>query len=132
MSSRKQFRKKALEILYEAQQRNISALNLLEERTKTTQSYTKTIVEGVICQQKNIDEYLQTYSQGWDLERMPIVDLNILRIGLWELLYNEDVPDVVAIHEAVALAKLLSTDDSPKFINGVLGTILQLKPTLTI
>lgn len=92
--------------------------------------YTLEIVEGVISQQTAIDEFLETYSQGWTLERMPSVDRVILRIGTWELLYNDDVPDGVAVSEAVALAKTLSTDESPSFINGLLGRLQQLKPSL--
>ena len=79
---------------------------------------------------ESIDEFLQTYSQGWTLERMPAVDRIILRIGTWELLYNDDVPDAVAVSEAVELAKILSTDESPQFINGLLGRLQQIKPTL--
>ncbi len=92
--------------------------------------YTLEIVEGVVSQQTAIDEFLETYSQGWTLERMPSVDRIILRIGTWELLYNDDVPDGVAVSEAVALAKTLSTDESPSFINGLLGRLQQLKPSL--
>jgi len=92
--------------------------------------YTLEIVEGVVSQQPAIDEFLETYSQGWTLERMPSVDRIILRIGTWELLYNDDVPDGVAVSEAVALAKTLSTDESPSFINGLLGRLQQLKPSL--
>jgi N utilization substance protein B len=92
--------------------------------------YTLEIVEGVVSQQTAIDEFLETYSQGWTLERMPSVDRVILRIGTWELLYNDDVPDGVAVSEAVALAKTLSTDESPSFINGLLGRLQQLKPSL--
>jgi N utilization substance protein B len=84
----------------------------------------------VVSQQTAIDEFLETYSQGWTLERMPSVDRIILRIGTWELLYNDDVPDGVAVSEAVALAKTLSTDESPSFINGLLGRLQQLKPSL--
>jgi N utilization substance protein B len=102
-------------------------------REKTDQiinPYTLEIVEGVVSQQTAIDEFLETYSQGWTLERMPSVDRIILRIGTWELLYNDDVPDGVAVSEAVALAKTLSTDESPSFINGLLGRLQQLKPSL--
>ena len=84
----------------------------------------------MVSQQAAIDEFLETYSQGWTLERMPSVDRIILRIGTWELLYNDDVPDGVAVSEAVALAKTLSTDESPSFINGLLGRLQQLKPSL--
>lgn len=102
-------------------------------REKTDQvinPYTIEIVEGVLSQQTAIDEFLETYSQGWSLERMPSVDRIILRIGTWELLYNDDIPDGVAVSEAVALAKTLSTDESPQFINGLLGRLQQLKPSL--
>ncbi len=92
--------------------------------------YTVDLVEGVTAMAEQIDEYLQTYSQGWTLERMPAVDRIILRIGAWELLFNDDVPDGVAVSEAVELAKILSTDDSPQFVNGLLGRLQQIKPTL--
>lgn len=83
-----------------------------------------------MTQGEQIDEFLGTYSQGWTLDRMPAVDRMILRVGAWELLYNSDVPDGVAVSEAVELAKMLSTDESPAFINGLLGRLQQLKPTL--
>lgn len=83
-----------------------------------------------MAQGERIDEILSTYAKGWTLERMPAVDRTLLRLGTWELLYNDDVPDAVAVAEAVATAKLFSTDDSPEFINGLLGRIQQLKDTL--
>ena len=88
------------------------------------------LVEGVVAMQEQIDEFLSTYSQGWTLERMPSVDRIILRLGAWELLYNDEIPDKVAISEAVELAKALSTDESPAFINGLLGRLQELKPSL--
>ena len=106
-------------------------LRARRERTdQIVNPYTLEIVEGVVSLQPAIDEFLETYSQGWTLERMPSVDRIILRIGAWELLYNDDVPDGVAVSEAVALAKTLSTDESPSFINGLLGRLQQLKPSL--
>ena len=87
-------------------------------------------MSGVIAKQGQIDELLRTYAQGWTLERMPAVDRVILRIGTWELLFNDDVPDGVAVSEAVALARTMSTDDSPGFVNGLLGRLQELKPTL--
>jgi N utilization substance protein B len=112
----------------------VSAFDVLRSRRELTDQivnpYTLEIVEGVVSQQTAIDEFLETYSQGWTLERMPSVDRIILRIGTWELLYNDDVPDGVAVSEAVALAKTLSTDESPSFINGLLGRLQQLKPSL--
>ena len=134
MSARGKARNRALDVLFEAEQRSISAFDVLRSRREQTDQivnpYTLEIVEGVVSHQVAIDEFLETYSQGWTLERMPSVDRIILRIGTWELLYNDDVPDGVAVSEAVALAKTLSTDESPSFINGLLGRLQQLKPSL--
>ncbi|MEE2569218.1 transcription antitermination factor NusB [Pseudarthrobacter sp. J64] len=134
MSARGKARNRALDVLFEAEQRSLSAFDVLRARREKTDQvinpYTVDIIEGVVSQQTAIDEFLETYSQGWSLERMPSVDRIILRIGTWELLYNEDVPDGVAVSEAVALAKTLSTDESPSFINGLLGRLQQLKPSL--
>ncbi|GAC1449937.1 MAG: hypothetical protein NVS2B15_06140 [Pseudarthrobacter sp.] len=134
MSARGKARNRALDVLFEAEQRSVSAFDVLRARREKTDQiinpYTVEIVEGVVSQQTAIDEFLETYSQGWTLERMPSVDRVILRIGTWELLYNDDVPDGVAVSEAVALAKTLSTDESPSFINGLLGRLQQLKPSL--
>ena len=134
MSARSKARNRALDILFEAEQRSASAFDVLRARREKTDQiinpYTVDIIEGVVSLQPTIDEFLETYSQGWTLERMPSVDRVILRIGTWELLYNDDVPDGVAVSEAVALAKTLSTDESPSFINGLLGRLQQLKPSL--
>jgi len=134
VSARGKARNRALDVLFEAEQRSVSAFDVLRARREITDQivnpYTLEIVEGVVSQQTAIDEFLETYSQGWTLERMPSVDRIILRIGTWELLYNDDVPDGVAVSEAVALAKTLSTDESPSFINGLLGRLQQLKPSL--
>lgn len=134
MSARGKARNRALDVLFEAEQRSLSAFDVLRSRREITDQivnpYTLEIVEGVVSHQVAIDEFLETYSQGWTLERMPSVDRIILRIGTWELLYNDDVPDGVAVSEAVALAKTLSTDESPSFINGLLGRLQQLKPSL--
>nr|WP_256939429.1 transcription antitermination factor NusB [Arthrobacter sp. BF1] len=123
-----------MDILFEAEQREVSAMSALTARREIADQiinlYTVEVVEGVTAMSENIDEFLQTYSQGWTLERMPAVDRSILRIGTWELLYNDDVPDGVAVSEAVELAKVLSTDESPQFINGLLGRLQQIKPTL--
>lgn len=85
--------------------------------------YTVALVEGVTAHLEHIDEVLAEHAQGWSLDRMPLVDLAVLRIGVYELLWGKDVPDPVAIDEAVGIAKELSTDDSPRFVNGVLGRI---------
>ena len=134
MSARGKARNRALDVLFEAEQRSVSPFDVLRARREKTDQivnpYTVEIIEGVVSQQPAIDEFLETYSQGWTLERMPSVDRIILRIGTWELLYNDDVPDGVAVSEAVALAKTLSTDESPSFINGLLGRLQQLKPSL--
>ncbi|MFJ5696728.1 transcription antitermination factor NusB [Arthrobacter sp. NPDC093139] len=134
MSARGKARNRALDVLFEAEQRSVSAFDVLRARREKTDQivnpYTVEIIEGVVSLQPAIDEFLETYSQGWTLERMPSVDRIILRIGTWELLYNDDVPDGVAVSEAVALAKTLSTDESPSFINGLLGRLQQLKPSL--
>ncbi|QTF71381.1 transcription antitermination factor NusB [Arthrobacter woluwensis] len=134
MSARGKARNRALDILFEAEQRQVTPFSVIKERREHTDQiinpYTVELVEGVVSLQETIDEFLTTYAQGWTLERMPNVDRIILRIGTWELLYNEDMPDSVAVSEAVSLAKTLSTDDSPAFINGLLGRLKELKPTL--
>ena len=133
-SARTKARRRALDILFEAEQRDVSPLEVLRLRREATDQtineYTVVLVEGVMSHLDRIDEILGTYARGWTLERMPSVDRIILRIGTWELLYNDDVPDGVAVSEAVALAKTLSTDESPSFINGLLGRLQQLKPSL--
>lgn len=134
MSARTKARRRALDVLFEAEQRQVSPLEAMRLRRETTDitvnEYTLTLIEGVMAQSERIDEILSTYAKGWTLERMPAVDRTILRLGAWELLYNDDVPDAVAVSEAVAMAKVFSTDDSPEFINGLLGRIQQLKDTL--
>ena len=126
--SRRQARRRAVEMLYEASQRDTDAVTLLADRVGATEvdpiaDYTISLVEGVTGRKARIDELLAEHAQGWTLERMPKVDLAVLRVGIYELLWAEDVPDPVAIDEAVGLAKELSTDDSPRFVNGVLGRI---------
>ena len=134
MSARSKARTRALEVLFEAEQRSVSAFDAIrarrEQTDQTINPYTMDLVEGVVAMQEQIDEVLSTYSQGWTLERMPSVDRIILRLGAWELLYNDEIPDKVAISEAVELAKALSTDESPAFINGLLGRLQELKPSL--
>lgn len=134
MSARSKARRRALDILFEAEQRSVSPIEALQGRREKTDTvineYSVEIIEGVMAHGAQIDEFLSTYSQGWTLDRMPAVDRMILRVGSWELLYNEDVPDTVAVSEAVQLATMLSTDESPAFINGLLGRLQQLKPTL--
>ncbi|WP_189351153.1 transcription antitermination factor NusB [Zhihengliuella salsuginis] len=134
MSTRSKARKRALEVLFEAEQREVSPVAALRQRREAVAQivnpYTVTLVEGVLAQQERLDEILGTYAKGWTLDRMPSVDRSVLRIGAWEILFNDEVPDGVAVAEAVALVRDLSTDESPEFVNGLLGRIQQLKPTL--
>ena len=143
MPARSKARKRALDILYEAEIRNVPVLDLLGERSAADRSpdgtgpppvtgYAAELVRGVQAHRARIDELLAEYSQGWALDRMPAVDRNILRIGAYELLWAAGVPDGVAISEAVLLARDLSTDDSPAFVNGLLGRLLELKPDLDL
>jgi len=121
-------------MLFEADQRDTDAAALLASRVSTAQSpvpqYAADIVEGVLAHQERIDELLTTYSQGWTIDRMPAVDRAVLRIGAWELLYNDEVPHAVAIDEAVELAATLSTDESPAFVNGLLSRLLEVRPAV--
>jgi transcription antitermination protein NusB len=133
MPARSKARKRALDILYEAEIRNVPVLDLLAERAEASppvSGYAADLVRGVQAHRDRIDELLATRAEGWTLDRMPAVDRNILRIGVYELLWAPDVPDGVAISEAVLLARDLSTDGSPAFINGLLARLLELKPEL--
>jgi transcription antitermination protein NusB len=136
MAARSKARKRALDILFEAEARGEPVLGLLAERTAAADppvsEYAADLVRGVHEHAAQIDDLLTKNSEGWPLERMPAVDRNVLRIGTYELLWRDQVPDAVAISEAVALAGDLSTDDSPAFVNGLLGRLLQLKPTLAL
>lgn len=138
MPARSKARKRAVDILYEADQRAaaatgqdsmVSAESVLAERLITpgaqtaVPEYAVQIVQGIIANTARIDEVLETFAQGWALVRMPAVDRAILRVGAWEVLYNDDVDDAVAIDESVTMAGRLSTDDSPDFVNGLLGRI---------
>ena len=136
MAARTKARKRALDLLFEAEQRQVNTLALLKDRLAAPvteaalNEYTVTLIEGIVEHWTDINEAITTYAHGWSLDRMPAVDRAILRLGAYEVLYSQDVPEPVAISEAVALAKDLSTDDSPKFVNGVLGRLLDVKPTL--
>lgn len=134
--ARRKARKRALDVLFEAEQRNLTPMNLLAERLAVSGSqtplpqYSVTLVEGVSEHLERIDEIIATYSQGWTIDRMVSVDRAALRIAVYELLWQEDVPDAVAISEAVELVTELSGDESPSFVNGLLGRVLRMKPTL--
>jgi len=136
VAARTKARKRAVDVLFEADQRRKDAVTLLAERIAQSappvNEYTVTLVEGVVARRDRLDELISTYAQGWTIDRLPAVDRALLRLGLWEILFNDDVPDEVAVSEAVNLATSLSTDDSPAFVNGLLGRVLQLKPTLAL
>src|ERR1700759_146664 len=137
--ARSKARKRALDVLFEAELRGEPVLELLAERSAAKPDdsppgpeYAAELVRGVEAHRDRIDELLAAYAEGWTLDRMPAVDRNLLRLGVYELLWSDDVPDGVAISEAVQLATDLSTDGSPAFVNGLLAKLLDLKPTLTL
>ncbi len=136
MGARSKARKRAIDVLYEAAQRDGDAIATLRERLAQSDppvpEYAVELVEGVVANKVRIDELLTTYAEDWTLDRMPPVDLAILRLGTFELLWRDDVPDSVVISEAVELASSLSTDESPAFVNGLLGRLLSLKPSLAV
>jgi N utilization substance protein B len=129
MAARSKARKRAVDLIYEADLRSDDPVSTLAERIALADppinEYTVHLVEGVWAHRTEIDRMLSDYSEGWTIDRMPDVDRAVLRVGLFELLWSDDVPDAVAIDEAVELAKALSTDDSPKFVNGILGRVLR-------
>jgi transcription antitermination protein NusB len=129
MAARTKARKRALDVLYAADMRGQDAVAELDAATEAgegpTNPYTATLVRGVVAHQPRIDEVLTSYSEAWTLDRMPAVDRSALRIGAYELLFSDEVPPAVAVAEAVALVRNLSTDDSPAFVNGVLGSMLR-------
>lgn len=140
MSARSKARKRAVDVLYESDVRGTAAGEVLEatrqrrfdEGQAAMNDYVTEIVNGVSLHREQIDELLGSYSMGWTLDRMPAVDRAILRIGAFELLWSDQVPAPVAISEAVALATDLSTDESPSFVNGLLGRLLEVKPSLVL
>jgi N utilization substance protein B len=132
MSARSKSRKRALDILYGADVREDSinaalaaeqARNDADPKRNNSWGYARDIVIGITEHGDEIDELIETYSQGWTIARMPAIDRALLRIGLWEILYNDEVPDSVAISEAVESARIHSTEDSAGFVNGLLGRI---------
>ena len=128
MAARSKARKRAVDLLYEADIRSGDRLTVLRERladeTPPVPEHTGRLVEGVAEHAVRIDELIDTHASGWSIDRLPDVDRAILRMATFELLWADDVPDAVVIDEAVELAKALSTDDSPSYVNGVLGAIL--------
>lgn len=140
VTARTKARRRAVDVLFEADQRGryrpLELSDLLQERLAVTAAqtalpqYSADIVDGVAANLAEIDEVLATHLQGWTLERLPAVDRAILRMAVWELLYNDEIDDAVTISEAVTLAATLSTDDSPAFVNGLLDALRVLGPAL--
>jgi N utilization substance protein B len=134
MAARSKARKRALDILFECEVRGTPLGETLDDRVLANEppvnEYTVTLIRGVIEHQARIDEVISRYAQGWSLERMPTVDRNVLRLGVLEVLFLDETPDAVAVSEAMNLVRDLSTDESPTFVNGVLGNIVRDKATL--
>ena len=134
MSARSKARKRALDLLYAAEARGRAPAEFLADQVEAgdapTNDYTVTLVQGVAEHLTRIDELIATYAEGWTLARMPAVDRNVLRLAVHEVLWADDVPDAVAISEALNLVRELSTDESPGFVNGVLGNIVRDKDRL--
>ncbi len=132
MPARRKARKRALDVLYEADLRGLpidevlrSSVSRIEGPRPGYLDYAILLAEGVAEHLSRIDELIASYAEGWTLERMPAVDRNLARVSVYELLYQDDIDDAVAISEAVELARQMSTDDSPRFLNGVLGRIAE-------
>jgi N utilization substance protein B len=141
MTARSKARKRALDVLYAAEARGIDPLIVLEERMQEPAGpdrhswtpigdYAEGLVRGFVEHRERIDGLLAEHSRGWTVERMPAVDRAILRIAVYELLYSTEVPPAVVVNEAVDSAKVLSTDDSPRFVNGILGQLAVITPQL--
>jgi N utilization substance protein B len=139
VKGRHQARKRAVDVLFEAEARGLTAAEVIDVRAALATAnpevaplpaYTQTVARGVSEHSAHIDDLISAHLQGWSLERLPAVDRAILRVAVWELLHADDVPEPVAVDEAVQLAKELSTDDSPGFVNGVLGQVMLLTPQI--
>ena len=129
MAARTKARKRAVDVLYEADVRGDDRLALLRDRIETANppvpEHAVRLVEGVAEHAARIDELIDAHASNWSIDRLPDVDRAILRMAVYELLWVDDVPDAVVIDEAVELAKALSTDESPAYVNGVLGGIVR-------
>jgi N utilization substance protein B len=140
VSARSKARKQALDILFESDIRGSVALDILVSRdvveegpdARPIREYTREIITGVSEHRRKIDELIATYAQGWDMDRLPAVDRSILRIGIYEIIWAQSLPDAVAIDEALTLAKELSTDESAGYIHGVLGKIASIKESISL
>jgi N utilization substance protein B len=135
VSARSKARKRALDFLYEAEIKKVKAIDLFQSRGASELSqepYVSTLLLGVAEHLLKIDELITTYAQEWDMDRMPAVDRNILRIAIYEILWVAEIDLKIACDEAVELAKSLSTEESSSYINGVLGRIVKLKDSIAI
>jgi N utilization substance protein B len=139
VKGRHQARKRAVDVLFEAEARGLAPAQVADARAALAEvkpdvaplhPYTTAVARGVSEHAAHIDDLISSHLQGWTLERLPAVDRAILRVAVWELLHADDVPEPVAVDEAVQLAKELSTDDSPGFVNGVLGQIMLVTPQI--
>jgi N utilization substance protein B len=138
VSARSKARKQALDLLYEADIRGSSALELLLSRdviedgpdARPIREFTKELISGISTNSRKIDELITTYAQGWDMDRLPAVDRNILRLAIYEIVWTVDLADGIAIDEALTLAKELSTEESAGYIHGVLGKISSIKESI--
>ncbi|WP_026342897.1 transcription antitermination factor NusB [Nocardia sp. BMG111209] len=137
LGARHKARRRAVDLLFEAEARDVDPADLIDDRVQLSAKddsvapvnpYTRTLVEGVADDLDRVDGAIESYLQDWTLPRLPAVDRAILRVAVWELFHAADVPPVVAVDEAVELAKELSTDDSPGFVNGVLGRVVEVAP----
>lgn len=141
-AARTKARTRAFQILFEADHRDVDPLSVLadwvarardpkpDEGVPQIGEYTMQLIEGYVKHARRIDELISTYSVGWTIDRMPIADRNVLRIGAYELIWEDGVPDAVVVDEAVEIAKEYSTNDSPAFVNGMLARFMELKPTI--
>lgn len=140
MSARSKARKQTLDFLYESDIRSSDLLELLSLRdvveegvdARPVREYTRLLVEGVHLHKRKIDELISTYAQGWDMDRLAAVDRNILRLGIFEILWENEIDDAIIIDEALTLAQSLSTEESAGFIHGVLGRIVSIKASLAL
>jgi N utilization substance protein B len=140
VSARSKARKQSLDLLYEGDIRGLAPAELLALRevveegpdARPIREYTKELITGIADNRRKIDELISTYAQGWDMDRLPAVDRNILRLGIYEILWCKELDDAIAIDEALNLAKELSTEDSAGYIHGVLGRIADIKESLAI
>ncbi|MCV7193607.1 transcription antitermination factor NusB [Mycolicibacterium brumae] len=132
-------RKRAVDLLFESEARNLTPAQTAASRAELARTdpevtplaeYTVVVADGVTEHAEHVDDVISSHLQGWTLDRLPAVDRAILRVAVWELLHAVDVPEAVAVDEAVKLAKELSTDDSPAFVNGVLGQVMLVTPQM--